>query len=526
MDFNNKITHYFSNSISKKIYFLIFLLIFLIAAIISLSIWFSNTLDMVTNLSQSERIFTMRFLEARSLMDEYIITKNDHLKGEIRANLNECYSIAFEFGKIRETVQNNSITESAKIVRKTYIEFDEKETFVLIERLILLGWLPEVKNLTSIARDGAVEMKKFIKITEDLLNAEQASTQRMIYDRWLNFSNEYMARPIQFNEGISALSDYVITLIVYSLWILLLFICLSVYFISSIVIKKITTPLVKTSERMQDIAKGEGDLTQTLSVISNDEAGEISKSYNAFVEKLRYTIISIKENTSNLLSSSSDISKTAESLSTSSSKQAASVEEISSVLQEVGVNVEKNTDNARNTDKLAKETADRADIGGHAVTVSMEAMRQISDKIKIIEEIANQTNMLALNAAIEAARAGDSGKGFSVVAGEVRSLAEKSQNAAQEISELADSSLNTVEKSGTLLLEIVNRIKETAHLVNDISVSSAEQNSGLGEVNIGMVRINSISQENASFSEELAASTQNIFDNISQLYETMNYFKV
>jgi methyl-accepting chemotaxis protein len=185
-----------------------------------------------------------------------------------------------------------------------------------------------------------------------------------------------------------------------------------------------------------------------------------------------------------------------------------------------------NTENAKVTDGMATKASGQAAEGGEAVNATVAAMKQIAQKIGIIDDIAYQTNLLALNAAIEAARAGEHGKGFAVVAAEVRKLAERSQVAAQEIGTVASSSVELAERAGKLLDEMVPSIKRTSDLVQEITAASEEQSSGVGQINSAVAQLSQTTQQNASGAEELAATAEEMSAQATQLKQTMGFFKL
>ncbi|WP_254657843.1 methyl-accepting chemotaxis protein, partial [Xanthomonas graminis] len=201
-------------------------------------------------------------------------------------------------------------------------------------------------------------------------------------------------------------------------------------------------------------------------------------------------------------------------------------EETSASLEQMTASIAQNTDNARITEGMSAQAAKEAVQGGEAVLSSTHAMRQIAQKIGIIDDIAYQTNLLALNAAIEAARAGEHGKGFAVVAAEVRKLAERSQVAAQEIGEVAANSVALADRAGSLLETIVPSIKKTSDLVQEIAAASQEQSSGVTQINLAVSQLSQTTQQNATASEQLAATAEQMSSQAESLQHAMAFFRL
>ncbi|WP_242469544.1 CHASE3 domain-containing protein [Rhabdochromatium marinum] len=252
----------------------------------------------------------------------------------------------------------------------------------------------------------------------------------------------------------------------------------------------------------------------------------VYKDMFAMVERLRQIVGEVRVGAENLSSASNQVSSTAQSLSQGATEQAASVEETTASIEQLNSSVQQNTENARVTNDIAKSSADEARRGGEAVKRTVNAMKEIASKIGMIEEIAYKTNLLALNAAIEAARAGEHGKGFTVVAAEVRKLAENSGVTAQQINQLATGSVGIAEEAGKLLDQMVPNIVKTADLIEEITAASGEQASGIGQINDAMSQLDKTTQQNASSSEQLAATSEELSGQASQLQETMSFFRI
>ncbi|MDY4295215.1 MULTISPECIES: methyl-accepting chemotaxis protein [unclassified Xanthomonas] len=288
--------------------------------------------------------------------------------------------------------------------------------------------------------------------------------------------------------------------------------------------RSVTRPIDKAVKVAN--ALSEGDLSMQIEVRGRDETGQLLLAMQRMVEKLQQVVGEVNASAQSLAGASEEVSATAQSLSQASTEQAAGVEETSASLEQMTASIAQNTDNARITDGMAAQAARETLEGGEAVVATVAAMKQIAQKIGIIDDIAYQTNLLALNAAIEAARAGEHGKGFAVVAAEVRKLAERSQVAAQEIGEVAGSSVELAEKAGQLLETIVPSIKKTSDLVQEIAAASQEQSSGVTQINAAVVQLSQITQQNATASEELAATAESMSTQAVQLQDSMAFFQL
>jgi methyl-accepting chemotaxis protein len=195
-------------------------------------------------------------------------------------------------------------------------------------------------------------------------------------------------------------------------------------------------------------------------------------------------------------------------------------------MEQMSASIQQNGDNARQTDRIARKAATDAETSGAAVERTTQAIRQIAERIGVVEEIARKTDLLALNAAVEAARAGEHGKGFAVVASEVRKLAERSQTAAAEISRLTAEGVQVAASAGELLNKLVPDIRRTAELVQEIAASCVEQATSAGHVTKAMTDLDGVIQRNSASAEELASTAEELSGQVGQMRESVGFFRL
>ena len=299
----------------------------------------------------------------------------------------------------------------------------------------------------------------------------------------------------------------------------------TVFFIVLLVSSKyISKPISIINQTFENIAQG--NLNTVALVNQNDEIGSIAHSLNLMLEKIRNIMGMVHGLSKNVMDLSADFKQGAEQISNGAIHQVLGIDQISSSIAQIVQKIAQNTNNARETEKMANQIEDEIKILSNLSLMAVNSIKNAAEKINVIEEIALQTNILALNAAVEAARAGIHGKGFAIVAAEVRKLAEKSQSAAKEINVIMDNTLVVIEKAEIKVLDIIPQIRKNAQLVQNIALDSAEQSAGTNQVSLSMQQINNFTQQNAAASEELVTNSLDLNRLADELLTKVKFFTV
>lgn len=401
-----------------------------------------------------------------------------------------------------------------------------------------------------IRRDGAViahEVPELVKVSCNMLNDEFLHDYivEAIANEKGNGEYNYQGTDIITGYCPIANTDWIISFqcvkseVMVEFWntaMMLLWVGISIIVVAAFMAywigRSIAHPVMIVSDATKALQAGDltgswlSDKNRKYLTKHDDEISALGKSFIELTERLHRVINDIQFTCAEVLDTASNINSASKSVSSGSNSQAASAEEVASTIDEIASNIKQNAMNAQRTSQIAELSVKNGQNGMVVVNDTIEMMRTISEKISMVEDIAKQTNILALNAAVEAARAGKTGSGFAVVAGEVRKLAEISQESADEIMSLVAESSQASERCGQVISALVPEIEQTGSLVNEIAAASQEQDLGAQQINIAVSEMNVITQQNAAAAEQLASMAASLSELANKLEKAVGYFNV
>ena len=403
-------------------------------------------------------------------------------------------------------------------------------SYIVDEKAVVIGTTyPDLEMKFNIITDGAKVYPGLEVIGEAVLNgrpcsgyAKEVSTGNMMYvmSHKIDGSNGWFVIGCIPDKEFRSLANSNLKVMLLFLVIIVIILTISVVMLLRKVLVK---PLEELSNAVQSIA--DGNLKNVITFSSNDEIGLMCDNIREMGDKLTKIVDVIKLGSESLAANSSQVNATSHQVMKGSMSQSDNIEDLSATMEQMTSNIEQNTYNARKTNEVSQDACDKFNEVVVNINNLLDNNKNISEAISIINEIAFQTNILALNAAVEAARAGEAGKGFAVVAKEVRSLAEKSKTAADGIIEMSQKGLTLSEEANRVMQQTIPKIENTRTLVNEIANASLEQSAGAVQVNTIIQKLNGTVKINASSSEMLAQSANDLANQAENLKEAIDYFK-
>lgn len=491
---------------------------------------FEQSLSDVTNEVPDENIYYLtRSSNKQTVSDPYYDVHTESLKGilmvspvtplKVNGKFSGVIGIDLSLDKVQQLVQGVNpfeqsiaylVAPNGKFVSHTNSDFFNKsmlEENKQHEDEFLAAWGKINKNESAhfvITRDKTGE-KVYISFSPIALG-EDGKVWAMVTETPLNI--------------LTAESDKLFLKTIFAGLFGLLALTIILYFVLNTITKKLLSVLRFSKEISS------GDLSSQVNIDGKDEIGQLAEAMNVMAIKLKEIVTGIADSSNHIHATSNDITNYSGELSDASGDQASSAEQVMASVEEMSANIHSNTENAKTTEKIAAEAAVGIKNGSKSANKTIKSIDEIAKKISIIGEISRQTNILALNAAIEAARAGQFGRGFTVVANEVKKLAERAQAAAAEINAISEKGVEISKVAETELANLVPDVEKTAMLVREITSASAEQSSGANQIQNSIQLLNNVAQKNALISDELNAKAKQLSNEANKLRNNINYFRL
>jgi len=481
-------------------------------------------------------------MNMRSVDDDYTALYEDY--GIALANLGY---IGMDFNIIEYTIRDILMTDSRSEKQALYDTIKAKKTKIAAD-LDAFGKTIRTQENYMIFESLKAAMDKYYDQLDQIykLSLEQSDVQaERLMPQLKNYSEEagkiffqlYDARFANGNKHSKSLSDQTESTTWTMVGVIFLAMVVGLGF-GLFISRLISNPVRKLVDVADKIA--EGDLRVAIDIDTKDEIGRLAQAFRTMSDNLNEMMLNIQTAADQVASGSRQISASSISLSQGATEQASSIEQLTASIEEIAAQTQHNANNSNEANQLAETARQTAIHGNNQMKEMLTAMEDINTSsvniskiIKVIEEIAFQTNILALNAAVEAARAGQHGKGFAVVAEEVRNLAARSANAAKETTELIESSIRKVEvgtkianETAEALQKIVDDVARVAKLIHDVANASNEQAIGINQINQGIMQVSQVVQENSSTSEETAAASEQLSSQAQLLKTQVSRFKL